>query len=85
MKVRRLRWTGHLHRLPDYAPARQALREAMIPAPKPPGIPKTTLISTVKKDLKDIDPNLRLGDAALDKIASDRPRWRSLIQREVQC
>ncbi len=27
IKVRRLRWTGHLHRLPDDAPARQALRE----------------------------------------------------------
>ncbi len=85
IKVRCLRWTGHLHRLPDDAPARQALREALIPAPRPPGRPKTTWISTVNKDLKDIDPNLRLGDAALDEIASDRPRWRSLIQREAQC
>ena len=50
---RRLAWLGHLLRLPTATPARLALIEAVKKVKKARGKPKTTRLSTVKKDLID--------------------------------
>ena len=48
---RRLMRLGHLLRLPTETPARLALIEAVKKVKNPRGKPKTTRLSTVKKDL----------------------------------
>ena len=49
---RRLKWLGHVARLPDKAPARLALQEALRPTRRPQGRPKTTWIQVVTKQLQ---------------------------------
>ena len=87
IKKRRMSWLGHLLRLPSETPAKQALHEALIPVPRPPGRPKTTWISSINEDLKKIDPTLKLSIDSNEvlEIAEDRRRWRKLVQSvEVQ-
>ena len=55
IKKRRLSWYGHLLRLPEKAPARQALRETLRRSKRPPGKPKTTWMSMISKDLPNHD------------------------------
>jgi hypothetical protein len=55
IKTRKLKWFGHLCRLPSDAPARKALDEALKPTKKPQGRPKTTWLQSIKKDLKEIN------------------------------
>ncbi len=82
IKKRRFCWTGHLLRLHPQAPAKQALAEALIPAKRPPGRPKTTWISSINEDLMSIDPTLKtpltIGDNRAQELAEDRERWRKL-------
>ncbi len=52
IKERRLKWLGHLLRLPTETPARKALEECLRPSKRPQGRPKTTWISQVNEDLK---------------------------------
>ncbi len=80
IQQRRLSWLGHLLRLPHEAPAQRALKEALIPAKRPPGRPKTTWISSINQDLLDIDPTLKLGESKLQELAEDRSRWRKLTK-----
>ena len=49
---RRLRFFGHVSRLHDDAPAKLALREALKYTKKPRGRPVTTLLGTLKSQLK---------------------------------
>ena len=50
---RRLRWYGHIQRLYDNTPARQALKEALHPVKKPQGRPTTTWLKLVSNNLID--------------------------------
>ncbi len=87
VKKRRMSFLGHLLRLPSEAPAQQALHEALIPVQRPPGRPKTTWISSINEDLKNIDPTLKLSleSSEVLEVAQDRSRWRKLVRSvEVQ-
>ena len=57
---RRLTWLGHLLRLPEGTPAKIALREALTPARRPRGKPRTTWITTVIKDLAELNITAKL-------------------------
>ena len=50
---RRLRWYGHIQRLADNTPARQALKEELRPVKKPQGRPTTTWLKLVRNNLID--------------------------------
>jgi len=52
IKRRRLNWLGHLMRLHPETPVQLSLEEALRPAKRPVGHPKTTWISCVCKDLE---------------------------------
>ncbi len=80
IKSRRLRWLGHLMRLPTETPAQQALQEDLHPTKGPPGKPKTTWISRANEDLKEIDPKLYLGSQALQAIKQNRDQWRHMTK-----
>jgi len=72
---RRVRFLGHVARLDDSAPAKKALYEALRPCKKPKGRPKTTLLNTIDKNLK--QRNISNIFEAINE-AQDRERWRDL-------
>ena len=68
IKRKRLTWFGHLQRLPENAQAKLAFAEARRPYKKIKGGQPTTWLSTVSKDLKNI--NITIKEAS--KIAQDQ-------------
>ena len=51
----RVSWFGHLNRLPEHCPAKQAFYETLKPAKTPTGRPQITRLEIIKKkQLKEI-------------------------------
>ena len=71
---RRLRWFGHLVRLPEGAPAKLALKEAERDAPMPRGRRKTIWLEVMKKQLT----TLEFTYTQAKSCAQDRDYWRQL-------
>ena len=71
---RRLRWFGHLVRLPDGAPAKQALKEAERLCPMPRGRRRTIWLDIMKKQLLTHGMNFEQAKS----YAQDREYWRAL-------
>ena len=76
---RRLRFFGHVARLDDKTPAKLALYESLRTCKKPKGKPKTTLISTLSKQLSAM--NLTFDEAIL--LAKNREVWRQRVLEHV--
>lgn len=81
IKKRRLTWLGHLLRLPENTPARQALCEYQRPVKRPRGKPKTTWISAIEKELKEIQTDLNIQKAT--ELSKERQMWRTFIDGAV--
>ena len=77
VKQRRLRWFGHMSRLPEETPVRKAFKEATRPVKKPRGGQKQTWPKLIEKDLKVV--NMNLDSAAI--CAQSRPQWHSMTHR----
>ena len=79
IKCRRLRWTGHLMRLPDKTPAKLALEESLNTVCRN-NIGKRayhkTWIGNTELDLNQIDRNLTMKRVYEDGLAEDRDSWR---------
>ena len=73
---RRLRFFGHVARLPEGAPAKIALTESTREIKKPVGRPSTSLLSVIKSQLQDIKIN-SFKEAI--SLAQNRKLWRNLI------
>ena len=87
---RKLSWLGHLMRLPSDTPAQIALNEAMKPAKRPRGKPRTTWISSIKKDmirLKIVSESDICDSTAfmehLSELTEDRTSWNRQIRRAI--
>ena len=52
VKKGRISWFGHINRLPENCPAKQALYEALRPAKRPKGRPQPTWLEIVKNSPK---------------------------------
>ena len=78
----RLNWLGHLMRLPEQTPARQALREYRRKTIRPVGRPKPTWVAQVEREIKQVDPNLNL-DLLQTTLTSDRIAWRGWVARAM--
>ena len=84
IKKRRLKWLGHLLRLPDETPARQALHQTLLPIKRPRGKPKTTWISMIKKEMKALNIDFSLPNLnQVVALARDRTKWNSLVGRAM--
>ena len=84
---RRLMWLGHLLGLPTETTARIALIEAVKKVKKPRGKPKTTWLSTVKKDPIDgeiltIKQTENLEENLVEKV-DDRGQWQSIVASAI--
>ena len=78
IQSKRLKWLGHMLRLPDEAPARKAFDEANNKnVKKVRGGQPLQWLKTVDRDLKNIDSKLE--DAI--KLAGDRDLYKSLVDR----
>ena len=82
IKIRRLRFLGHLLRLDPNTPARKALDEFFRPVRRDPGRPPTTWWAVITKDLKKLGIPSNITE--LSALAADRGRWRRLTARCVQ-
>ena len=76
----RLRWIGHLFRLPKNSPAAIALEEAEREVKRPRGRRKNTWITNAKSQLHEM-LNLTWDEAQVE--AEDRKHWRELIESIV--
>ena len=77
VKQRRIRWFGHMSRLPEDTPVRTAFKEATRIVKKPRGGQKQTWPKLMEKDLKVV--NMPLDFATIN--AQNRPQWRSVTHR----
>ena len=83
LKASRLRLTGHILRLPEDTPVRQALTEALKPTRRPRGRPRLTWVAQVARDLEGMGlPGL--GEEQLLNLASDRDWWRGMVRGVVE-
>ena len=76
---RRLTWLGHVIRLNEQTPARQALEYAMQSYKKKKGRPKMTWLKLVENQLKDI--------VTFDQMflfAQDRSEWNKIVNTWLQ-
>ena len=76
IEVRRMRLLGHICRLSDETPVKQALKEALKCQRNKIGRPKTTWIKQIKKDLekRGIAPDNNFTNIMY--LAQDRDKWR---------
>ena len=79
IQKRRLLWIGHLFRLPEDAPAKQALAEGIRKVKRPRGKPKTMWLGAVQKELHKL--NLTLDNAK--EIAQERQKWTDIVDGAV--
>ena len=85
IKIRRLRWTGHLLRLPEKAPAKLALDEMMSCNKTYKKNNRINWEKTINKDLKTIDANYSIGYMRAERLAEDREWWDKKIVRKSNC
>ena len=81
IRIRRVRWLGHLLRLPEEAPARKALDiyfHYLVKHPR--GAKKISWVDTVNKDLKSY-ANITIEEGR--ELAQDRKEWRSIVARMI--
>ena len=74
IKKRRMRWFGHVVRMPENTPVQKALTYAQERYNRPRGKPKATWLSLMKKQLAE-EYNLSWEGACL--VAQDRVSWRN--------
>ena len=79
IETRRLRWTGHLLRLPEETPAWKAFAESNKYSRNQKKTNKLTWKKLVDKNLKYRDPELSLQNCDLRSLAADRDWWRGKV------
>ena len=71
----KLRFTGHILRLPEGTPARQALQIALKPVTRPRGRQKTTWMQSTNTLLQSVGLD-NLGTNKLQESADDKKTWK---------
>ena len=77
LKQRRLRFTGHVLRLPEESPVRQALSEYQRPLKRQRGAPKFIWQKNIDNDLRSIA--MSFDEARM--VSKDRKEWRIRVGR----
>lgn len=77
IKTRRLRWYGHLMRLPTEVPAKRAVTESNIKVRRPPGRPPLTWKKQMENQLQEM--GVKTDEENIRALTSDRNTWKALI------
>ena len=77
IKLRRLKWFGHLCRLPENTPAKKALKESIKPYKKIKGGQRLTWIKIIKRDFNNKSMQHVM------EMAQDRGKYRKLVFRAM--
>ena len=77
IRINRLRWTGHLLRLPEETPARLALKESKKRTKHAPGRQATTWIKLINQDLQAVGLSDIYSNETRE-IAQDRKLWKTI-------
>ena len=91
IKRRRLKWLGHLMRLPEETPARISLHEALRETKRKKGKPKTTWLKLIESDLKGhVKLDIYKEEAEktllkLTEVTRDRNTWDEIIKNIMAC
>jgi len=80
-RKRRLTLFGHTCRLPEGAPARTTLLEALKPIKHAVGGQQHTLIRTIKKDFKKVGVTMEQAQ----QIAQNKQEFQTLVRRVMSC
>ena len=88
IKERRLKWYGHVLRLPDNTPAKFALREVRKYVKKPRGGQKLTWIKMIEKYLERARVMVAKEDGMIsvatdEYLANNRLLWQSVVSRAI--
>src|SRR2546425_7514159 len=75
VQKRRLKWTGHLLRMDNNAPASIALEQTKKISGRRMRGNHTTWIKQINNDLKLIDDNINIHDSKLKEISNNRKLW----------
>ena len=75
IKIRRLKWLGHVYRLDKNTPAAQSLRHATEYYKKKRGGQRLTWLKSIEKQL--IEINIEPTNAM--NLSQDREKWRNII------
>jgi len=82
IRIRRMKWLGHLLRLNENSPASIALKETNKTSGKKKTGNHQTWRKLVNTDLKEIDQNLSVEDIKLETITEDRKVWYETVQKK---
>ncbi len=82
IRIRRMKWLGHLLRLNENAPASIALKETNKTSGKKKRGNHQTWRKLVNNDLKEIDQNLTIDDIKLRTITEDRKVWYETVEKK---
>ena len=83
IKKRRLKWLGHLLRLPKEIPTKQAVHQ-VIPIKRPRGKPNATWVNLIRKEMAALNINFYLQNFnQILTLANDRAAWNNLVDRTM--
>lgn len=76
LRIARLKWFGHVQRMPETRIPRQYL-ERKVPGKRPVGRPRRKWMDQIKDDL--LTRGMRLEDIKKEEVYNDRVRWRHIV------
>ena len=86
IKRRRLKWLGHLLRLPEQTPAQRSLQEALKETPKKVGRPITNWLQNIKTDILTLniaeinkEDSIQIIIEKIKKYALDREAYKKIV------
>ena len=77
---RRLRWLGHVHRMPEVRIPKKLLYGQLADGSRPLGRPHLRFRDVCKRDLE----NTGIGPKNWEKLASNRSQWRNVVYRGME-
>ena len=80
LRQRRLRWLGHVHRMPEGRIPTDLLYGELASAKRPTGRPQLRYRDVVKRDMKAVDINTE----SWESLAANRSKWRGTLTNQLK-
>ena len=80
LRQRRLRWLGHVYRMPEGRISRDLLYSELASGKRPTRRPQLRYRDVVKSDMKAVDINTESGES----LAANRSKWRAALTNQLK-